>query len=331
LAVQASQWGGNVHRIFRKALDTATGESQFVIAVIIDIRGFSTFSQTRESPDTAMFIKRVYMKLIDSYFNFASFYKSTGDGLLFAIPFNEGTLKEMAQKTVASCIACHTEFGNICNKDPMINFEVPDKIGIGIARGTACCLISGEYIIDYSGRLLNLTARLTNLARPSGIIIDGGFGIELLDKNIRDKFKKQDVYLDGMYEYEPIQVYFSKQSAKIPDRNTEPIATKTWRHLSDTLSFGDLLKLREFEYLLPSEATSAEETKVTARHDKVIKGRVSKKYYTIVDCEDVTRYKVVADKPKLFIDYPKLCRMLKNKSHVKNKMDVVIDIAYVEK
>ena len=87
-----------MHRIFRKALDSATGVSRFVIAVIVDIRGFSAFSQTRESPDTAMFIKRVYMKLVDSYFNFASFYKSTGDGLLLTIPFNESNLKEMAQR-----------------------------------------------------------------------------------------------------------------------------------------------------------------------------------------------------------------------------------------
>ena len=125
-----------MHRLFRKALDDATGVSHFIIAVIIDIRGFSALSQIRESPDTAMFIKRVYMKMIDSYFGFASFYKSTGDGLLLTIPFNKINLKEMFQTTVASCMACHSEFGNTCKNDPMIYFKVPDKIGIGTARGT---------------------------------------------------------------------------------------------------------------------------------------------------------------------------------------------------
>lgn len=174
-----------MHRIFRKALDAARGDSQFIIAVIIDIRGFSAFSQNCESPDIAMFLKRVYMKMTDSYFNFASFYKSTGDGLLLTIPFEESNLQEMSQRTVESCIACHSEFGHICNNDPMIRFKVPDRIGIGIARGTACCLISGETVIDYSGRLLNLTSRLTDLARPSGIILDLSFGIDLLDENTR--------------------------------------------------------------------------------------------------------------------------------------------------
>ena len=318
-----------MHKLFRKALDDAEGVSQFVIVVIIDIRGFSAFSQTRESPDTAMFIKKVYMKLIDSYFNFASFYKSTGDGLLLTIPFNESNLKEMAQKTVASCIACHTEFGNICNNDPMIYFKVPDKIGIGIARGTACCLVSGETIIDYSGRLLNLTSRLTDLARSSGIVIDQSLGINLLDKNTRNNFKGQDVYLDGIAEEEPIRVYFTKEFTTIPKRNTEPIASKRWRHVEDIKPFRDLLKLEKFEYPLESEAASVEDIKVIVQHPSVIEGKVSKKYVQFTQFKDFS-YAVMAGKPKLWLDYTKLCEELK-RNQVKENMNIKIDIAYVER
>lgn len=319
-----------MHRIFRKALDTATGVSQFIIAVIVDIRGFSAFSQTRESPDTAMFIKKVYTKLIDSYFDFASFYKSTGDGLLLTIPYNESNLKEMAQKTVVICMACHAEFGNICKHDPMINFEVPKKIGIGISRGTACCLVSGEKIIDYSGRLLNLTARLTNLARPSGIVIDGSFGVgKLLDKDTKANFKRQDVYLDGIAEYEPIQVYFTKKFTTIPKHNTEQIGTIRWRHIEDTKPFRDLLKLESFEYSLESEATSAEDIKVTVRHDKVIEGKATKKYCSIIDFKGF-EYEVVAGNPTVWVDFPKLCKVLK-KELVKKNMNIEIEIDYIER
>jgi len=318
-----------MHRLFRQALDDATGVSQFVIVVMIDIRGFSAFSQTRESPDTAMFLKRVYMKLIDSYFPFASFYKSTGDGLLLTIPFNESNLKEMSQKTVASCIACHSEFGNICNNDPMIYFRVPDKIGIGIARGTACCLISGETIIDYSGRLLNLTSRLTDLARPSGIIIDRSFGINLLDENIRDNFQEQDVYLDGIAEDEPIQVYFTKEFTTIPKRNRQPIAAKRWRYVTDVKPYRDLLKFTMFRYPLESESVSYENIKVTIRHYRVEGGKVEKKYVTIIDFADFT-YKVEAGKPSVFVNFAKLCEILKE-GQVKKNMNVNIEIAYVEK
>jgi len=86
-----------MHRIIRKLLDDAAGISEFIIAVNLDIRGFSTFSQRVESPDAAMFIKRVYIKLIDEYFADLSFFKPTGDGLLLIIPYNERNLQEVVR------------------------------------------------------------------------------------------------------------------------------------------------------------------------------------------------------------------------------------------
>ena len=319
-----------MHRIFRNALDTATGVSQFIIAVIADIRGFSPFSQTRESPDTAMFIKRVYIKMIDSYFAFASFYKPTGDGLLLTIPYNENNLKEMVQKTVASCIACCTEFGNICNHDPMINFQVPDKIGIGIARGTACCLVSGENTIDYSGHLLNLTSRLTGLARPAGIIIDGSFGIDLLNKDIRGNFEEQDVYLDGIAEHESIKIYFTKEFTVIPSRNREPIVAERWRHRQDVKSLRTLSKCTGwFEYYLESEPANADDIKVIVRYPHVTSGRRNK------DIDVVYRYSGFAftretGKPIVSLNFTRLTEELRA-DQVKEDMKVHIDIAYIEK
>jgi len=318
-----------MHRLFRKALDDATGVSQFVIVVIIDIRGFSAFSQRCESPDTAMFIKRVYMKMIDMYFNFASFYKSTGDGLLLTIPFDEKNLEETCRKVIASCMACHSEFANICNGDPMITFEVPTKIGIGIARGTACCLISGETIIDYSGRLLNLASRLTNLARPSGIVIDGAFGIDLLTKEQKDNFGEEGVYLDGIAEDEPIQVYFTKEFTTIPKRNRQPIAAKRWRNMRDIKPYRDLLKFTRFRYYLESEPVSSEDIKITVTHYKVVAKRVEKKYVTIIDFADFT-YEVAGGKPILWLNCAKLCEILE-KNQVKKNMNVIIEISHVEK
>jgi len=235
----------------------------------------------------------------------------------------------MARKTVASCMACHTEFNDICSNDPMINFKVPDKIGIGIARGTACCLVSEENTIDYSGRLLNLTSRLTNLARPSGIIIDESFGIELLDKDMRDNFEEKDVYLDGIAEDKPLKVYFTKESTRIPKRNTERITAERWQHIEDNKLFRDLLKLAPFEYILQSEAAGAEDIKIRVTHDKVIKGRVSKRYVSFFYSSDFT-YRVLTGKPRVRVDFPKVCEKLK-KHQVKENMNVQIDIDYIEK
>jgi len=49
-----------MHREFRELLERATGFSEFVVAVNVDIRGFSPFSKTVESPEVAMFIKSLY-------------------------------------------------------------------------------------------------------------------------------------------------------------------------------------------------------------------------------------------------------------------------------
>ncbi|MGR3295982.1 MAG: hypothetical protein ACUZ8A_07135, partial [Candidatus Bathyanammoxibius sp.] len=161
-----------MHRSFRKALDTAVGKSHSAIAVVVDVRGFSSFSQARESFDTSVFLKRMYTSLIDNYFPFSAFYKSTGDGLLIIVPFTADTLKDACVRTIDSCIKCHDEFENITKGDPMVNFDVPEKVGIGVARGPVSCLVSKRRILDYSGRILNLSSRLSEIARPSGVVID---------------------------------------------------------------------------------------------------------------------------------------------------------------
>ena len=50
----------------------------------------------------------------------------------------------------------------------MITFELPPDIGIGVARGSATRISTQDGILDYSGRPLNLAARLVNFARPRG-------------------------------------------------------------------------------------------------------------------------------------------------------------------
>ena len=93
----------------RFALLDAQGVSEFVIVVFVDVRGFSKFSKTNESPDIAMFIKRFYLELIDNYFDKANFFKPTGDGLLMTFPYNDKTLHttatyvEPVAKYIAKC------------------------------------------------------------------------------------------------------------------------------------------------------------------------------------------------------------------------------------
>jgi class 3 adenylate cyclase len=218
----------------RKALEDARGQSESIFAVVADIREFSLFSKNHESPDVATYIKRVYIGLIDNYFPFAKFYKATGDGLLIAVPFDAHNLQEVAQKTVGACLNCVSEFADICHGDPMVNFATPDKIGFGIARGTACCLVSRNTVLDYSGHLLNLASRLMDHARPSGIVLDGAFGIELLDEETQGLFVAEKVCMRSVAETEPVTVYTLKGVVEIPEEARRPLSLETWEIESRT-------------------------------------------------------------------------------------------------
>lgn len=320
-----------MHRLFRNALERATGESKSVIVVIADVRGFSAFSMRYESPDTAMFIKRVYMKLIDSYFSSASFYKPTGDGLVLTFPFRESTLRKVSQTVIAGCIACHSEFGSVCSGDPMINFEVPGKIGIGVARGTACRLVSGNKTLDYSGRLLNLTSRLTDLARPSGIVVDGAFDISLLTDEQQAIFEEDNsIYLRGIAEDKPTQIYYIPEFTVIPKYNKQPIASKKWKVQTNVKSCSDILKIGSpFRYSLESEPISRDDIEVIITHPKKIGGEFRPEYQGIPKFY-AFKYELAMGKPVLWVDFPKLARLLK-KEQVEEDMLIIISIGYAEK
>ena len=322
-----------MHRIFRKALDGAAGRAESVIAVMTDVRDFSRFSEGCDSIDVAMFIRRVYIRLIDEYFPFASFYKSTGDGLLLVVPTGKKNLQEISREVIASCVKCHSEFGSICSDEPWINFKVPDKIGIGIARGTACCLVSGDTIIDYSGRLLNLTSRLTDLARPSGIIIDGNFNVNLLSDEQRAIFKEENVYLKGIHEDESITIHFIPEFTSIPQYNRQPIEPKRRREEKHVVPYRNLLKLRDQALIhmfpLESKPASPDDIEVRSEHPVILKGKVDRKYVrcSIVDC---FVYRLEGNTPGIFIDLQKLCKQLEQEQVTKN-MNVTLFISYVEK
>lgn len=217
-----------MHKEFKKLLKSAEGSSEQIISIFADIRGFSNFSQVTESPDTAMFVKRAFLNILDSYFSYAKYFKSTGDGLLIIVPFSERNLSNVCNKVIVSAQECHSNFDSICAGDPMINFSAPNKIGFGIARGTACCLRSRGKILDYSGRLLNLSSRLMNLARPSGIVIDGDFKIELLNAESRSKFENGIAYLRGIAEDEPRRVHILKGTVSLPYESQSPIRGASW-------------------------------------------------------------------------------------------------------
>ena len=319
-----------MHRIFREMLKDARGVSEFIIAVNIDIRGFSSFSKKVESPETAMFIKRVYIKLIDDYFSDASFFKSTGDGLIITIPYTEENLQIVTRRTVGFCLKVLRKFCIICENDPMINFEVPRKVGIGISRGTACSLVSKDTVLDYSGRVLNLASRLMDLARPSGIVFDADFGIELLLDEQIELFAEDKIYIKGIAEREPIGIFYTKKLTSISALNKQPIDKIKWSTIKDTKTLKQIKDLGPtYIYDIKTLPIDSSEIRVKISIPGVLKGRRRQEFTTTFNFLNFEYY-LEAGEPRLDIEFDTLVEKLEEKG-IKDSWKVDIEIAYPEK
>jgi class 3 adenylate cyclase len=222
-------------KAFRESLETAVGVSSQIIIVFADVRGFSNFSKGNDATDVAEFVRSVYLRIIES-FPFADFYKTTGDGLLITIPYRRSDLKEKAAATVKACLDIVENFATFCAGDPMVNFDVPQHVGFGIVRGSACRLVSGDAIVDYSGHRLNLAARLMDLARPDGVVIDHNFDTSLLDESTRKLFTAESAYVRSLAEEIPISIQIQTERVILPDYAKYPLSIELWETIEEKKS-----------------------------------------------------------------------------------------------
>lgn len=221
-----------MHKQIRKRLTLAEGESEFVIAVNLDIRGFSAFSMRVDAVEAAQYLKSLYIKLLDDYFPDARFFKLTGDGLMLVFRYSEADLRPKAAAVLGTCKRVLANFPSLTASDEMVNFDVPTLVGIGIARGAACRIRAGRLTLDYSGRVLNLASRLMSLARPSGIVIDTAFGLDLVPTAMASTLSAEKVYLAGIAEEEPIPIVYTPE-VELPPESLVPIRKLQWRRVSE--------------------------------------------------------------------------------------------------
>ncbi|MDY6933679.1 MAG: adenylate/guanylate cyclase domain-containing protein [Spirochaetota bacterium] len=212
-------------------------KSEHSVIISFDIRGFSSFSEKETLNNIAMFIYKTFMKIISDYFFFkGTFFKPMGDGLIAIIPYNESNVKDVIKDAIVMCWRLLIEFPSFFEKDPMITFSVPSKIGIGLTRGEVLRVISNNETIDCFGRVINLACRLADYALPLGIIFHESFGKDLLPKNIKSEFKKVSLYIDGIAELKPTNVYYTKNYTNIPSFALK----QPWKHLIEPLQIQEL-------------------------------------------------------------------------------------------
>jgi class 3 adenylate cyclase len=230
-----------MHRALRDHLRDATGQSTFVVAVNMDIRGFSSFFS--DSSQAAAYLSSAYTRILDDYFAAHAFFKPTGDGLLIVRDVERSSLDEALEETVDASLRLDREFPSICRDDPLINFATPGRVGIGLARGTATRLVHGDTVLDYSGYPLNLCSRLMDLARPHGVVFDATFPTAHSPSTIKERFEADSVYIKGLADTDPMAVYVT-EDVVIPEINRRAFGS-TLHHDRESI------QLRQLELRAP--------------------------------------------------------------------------------
>ena len=221
-------------------LENAVGKTEHVVALIFDIRGFTNFCKEEgDSVNIATFVKRIYIKVLSEYFPNGTFYKPTGDGMLIVFRCTPGKECETAHTVVENAVKLVKEFAKLCIDDKLVYFKTPTDIGVGISRGSACCISSKKKIIDYSGRPLNLAARLCEKARPYGVVFDESVGTCLLKKDIAQNYLNDKVFLKGLTGKEPIRIYFTKGTV-LPSSCKKPLDEPDWNTDAITITTNEL-------------------------------------------------------------------------------------------
>jgi class 3 adenylate cyclase len=320
-----------VHREFRELLKDAVGDPQLAIAVNVDIRGFSPFSESRDSFEIALYVKKVYIRLIDEYFTQASFFKPTGDGLLVVVHYTETNYKEVMTNTIKTCLAVLQDFPSSFVGDDMVRFEVPNKIGIGLSSGAACRLVSGDSdhkTLDYSGKVLNLASRLMDFARPSGVVFDSTIGIELLPTELAKLFVKDRVCARGIKS--PVDIYHTIDTV-IRASDRKPSDTIKWRTERVLRTAKEVrIAAREIRaYVRELRAVPADSKSIAVRASYPVPGRKHKARYVLPLEPPDFRYILHAGKPMVEIDIRPIAKHL-DSNKAKDATKVTIEIRYCE-
>lgn len=304
-----------MHRRFLKLLASAKGESKPVIALNVDVRGFSKFSLEVESVDTALYIRKVYKAILESYFPDADFFKPTGDGLLLVFDIEEGNNEDLTVKAnlaVERSMRLVDEFADLLAEDPWIYFSMPERIGIGIARGAASRLVAGAATLDYSGTVLNVASRLMDLARPGGVVIDQTFPIKLLEGDIRKRLKEDDaVFVRSVAEKEPRQIHYLENWTTISPANRRPLDQIDWKEVRRDLTLTEFKALSNW-FIFDLDAEPIDPGRILVRLDYPPKAPKAGKFPDVV--KEMTarpneyRYEMSAGSPRLHVHIASLAK-----------------------
>jgi len=278
----------------------------------------------------AAFVRRIYIEIIDKYFPKASFHKPTGDGLLIVIPYTAVTLEEVLCSTVRDCLEINQNFRSLVQGDHLINFETPERIGIGMSRGVACRISSNGTIVDYSGKVINLASRLNGFARPSGVIFDSGFGLGLLPKKTQELFVTDSIYIVGVAEEKPIVVHYTRQHTIVPASAKQPMTEPEWfpqKHVTDIKTMKKCLSDNTKQLLIQLDEKPLDEKQITLDISYQEPRGIRRHIFLDANSTPELKYGVKGNKHLVAFPIDWLVRDL-DKFGVREDAEIVLDLCY---
>jgi hypothetical protein len=168
------------------------------------------------------------------------------------------------------------------------------------------------------------------LARPRGVVFEDGFGIEFLPERIAQRFGTEKVYIKGVAEREPTQVYYVKGHTVIDPRSKRPIKDLDPEVYETSTTMGQMKDAGpRFAVQLPSAPLDPSQIAVVMTFPTARRGRREKdilSYYTL-ESPGHFEYSMLAGKPVAVLHYDKLTRLLEAAA-VKHSWTVLFSISY---
>ncbi len=155
------------------------GETRELTVLFLDIRGFTTISETLDAADLTAFINRFFTPLADVILAYGgTIDKFIGDAIMafWNAPLDEPKHAEKACQAALAMLVATDKFNQDIAADPSGRWKnlPPVKIGIGINTGK-CCVgnLGSQQRFDYSavGDPVNLASRLESETKARGVSI----------------------------------------------------------------------------------------------------------------------------------------------------------------
>jgi hypothetical protein len=142
-----------------------------------------------------------------------------------------------------------------------------------------------------------------DLARPSGVVLDGAFGVEMLEKETQDLFVAEDVYIRSVAEEEPKKVYILEGVVEIAETAKRPLRLEHWECTTRSLTVRQWRQVDDWFYIpLDRPLKRADGMIVQIKHQTRHAGKVvdGLRHFELID-KNAYEYMVVGNAPLVFV------------------------------